>query len=63
MFSVNYKELVNSMGDAVVVTDTAGAIVLWNAAATRIFGFTEAEALGNSLDLISPIGRDRTIFE
>lgn len=54
MLSVNYEELVKSMGDAVVVTDTAGAIVLWNAAATRIFGFTEAEALGNSLDLIIP---------
>jgi PAS domain S-box-containing protein len=54
MHSVDYEELVRSMGEAVVVTDATGAIVLWNAAATRIFGFTEAEALGNSLDLIIP---------
>lgn len=54
MHSVDYEELVRSMGEAVVVTDGAGAIVLWNAAAARIFGFTEAEALGNSLDLIIP---------
>ena len=28
--------------------------MLWNSAATRIFGYTEAEALGNTLDLIVP---------
>ena len=27
---------------------------LWNPAAERLFGFTSAEALGNSLDLIIP---------
>ena len=34
--------------------DTSGAINLWNPAAERLFGFTQAEALGNSLDLIIP---------
>ena len=29
-------------------------IRLWNRGATRIFGFTEAEALGRSLDIIIP---------
>lgn len=28
--------------------------MLWNAAATRIFGYSEGEALGNTLDLIVP---------
>jgi PAS domain S-box-containing protein len=51
---VNYEQLVHAMGDAVVVTDGAGAIVLWNAAATRIFGFTPEDALGQSLDIIIP---------
>ena len=37
-----------------MVCDAAGAIVLWNPAAERIFGFAEAEALGRSLDLIIP---------
>jgi PAS domain S-box-containing protein len=42
------------MGDAVVVSDANGAIVVWNAAATRLFGFSEQEALGQPLDLIIP---------
>lgn len=46
--------LVDAIGDAVVVSDPAGAIVVWNAAATRIFGHTAAEAMGQSLDLITP---------
>lgn len=54
MAAVDFEQLVQSMGDAVVVTDGKGDIVLWNAAATRIFGFSEAEALGRSLDIIIP---------
>jgi PAS domain S-box-containing protein len=46
--------LVASMSDAIVYADAEGAIRLWNQGATRIFGFTEAEALGRSLDLIIP---------
>ena len=34
--------------------DVHGRIVLWNPAAERLFGFTEAEAVGRSLDLIIP---------
>jgi PAS domain S-box-containing protein len=37
-----------------MVADAQGAITLWNQAAERIFGYTEAEALGKSLDLIVP---------
>ncbi|MBS7540118.1 PAS domain-containing protein [Ancylobacter lacus] len=51
---VDLSQLVASLGDAVVVSDLKGDIVLWNPAAERIFGFTEAEALGQSLDLIIP---------
>jgi PAS domain S-box-containing protein len=51
---VDYQQLVEVIGDAVVVSDASGAISLWNPAAERLFGFTEAEALGNSLDLIIP---------
>jgi len=40
--------------DAVVYADAQGLIRFWNAAAQRIFGFTEAEALGQSLDCIIP---------
>ena len=46
--------LVNELADAVVVADTAGTICFWNGAAERIFGWTAAEAVGASLDLIVP---------
>jgi len=42
--------------DAVIYADRAGRIRFWNAGAERIFGFTAAEALGQSLDLIIPAG-------
>jgi len=48
------ERLVEAIGDAIVVSDANGAINLWNPAAERLFGFTQAEALGNSLDLIIP---------
>lgn len=51
---IDYKQLVQGMGDAVVISDAQGDIVLWNKAAERIFGYTEAEALGKRLDLITP---------
>lgn len=47
-------QLVHDLADAVIVAGADGRIVLWNAAATRLFGWTEEEALGRSLDLIIP---------
>lgn len=52
--NLDFKQLVEGAGDAIMVCDAAGAITLWNRAAERIFGFTEAEVLGQSLDLIIP---------
>ncbi|RST46715.1 PAS domain-containing protein [Variovorax sp. DXTD-1] len=52
--NVDLKQLVEGAGDAIMVCDAKGAITLWNRAAERIFGFTEAEALGQSLDMIIP---------
>jgi PAS domain S-box-containing protein len=51
---IDYQQLVEVTGDAIVVADASGAINLWNPAAERLFGFKQAEALGNSLDLIIP---------
>lgn len=51
---LDFQQLAQALGDGVVVCDVPGTIVFWNAAATRIFGFTEDEALGQSLDLIIP---------
>ena len=46
--------LVAGMSDALVYADADGAIRVWNNGAVRIFGFTEAEAVGQSLDIIIP---------
>ncbi|MDR7035781.1 MULTISPECIES: PAS domain-containing protein [Methylobacterium] len=47
-------QIITAAGDAIVVSDVEGAITVWNPAAERIFGFTQEEALGRSLDLITP---------
>ncbi|MES2148467.1 MAG: PAS domain-containing protein [Pseudomonadota bacterium] len=52
--AMNYQEVIESVGDAIVVCDAGGAIIVWNPAAERMFGFSKAEALGQSLDLIIP---------
>src|SRR5258705_12212551 len=46
--------LVTGCPDAVIYADAQGRIRFWNEAATRVFGYREAEALGQSLDLIIP---------
>ena len=46
--------LVSGMADAIVYADAEGVIRRWNRGANRIFGFSEFEALGQSLDLIIP---------
>jgi PAS domain S-box-containing protein len=50
----DHQQLIEAIGDAIVVADPDGVIRLWNPAAERLFGFTQAEALSNSLDLIIP---------
>ena len=52
--SVDLTQLLDAIGDAVIVADAQEKIILWNAAATRIFGYSEEEALGRTLDLIIP---------
>lgn len=51
---INFEALVHSLGDGVVISDENGIITYWNPSAERIFGFSEQEALGSSLDLIVP---------
>ena len=52
--------LLSSAGDAIIAADAQGIIQFWNPGAERIFGFTSAEAVGKSLDLLIPENlRDR----
>jgi PAS domain S-box-containing protein len=50
------ERLVADCPDAIIYADRDGRVRFWNGSATRIFGFAEAEALGQTLDLILPEG-------
>jgi PAS domain S-box-containing protein len=49
-----YRTLVRETPDAIVYADAQGIITFWNKGAERVFGFSEPEALGKSLDIIIP---------
>jgi PAS domain S-box-containing protein len=51
---IDYRQLLMAIGDGVVVADADGKIVFWNPGAERIFGFSESDAIGQTLDLIVP---------
>jgi PAS domain S-box-containing protein len=46
--------LIAAAPDAVIAADREGVIRLWNRGAEAIFGYSEAEAVGQTLDLIVP---------
>jgi len=48
------QTIVEESSDAIMFSDQEGIIRLWNRGAERMFGYTAAEALGQSLDLIIP---------
>ena len=49
-----YQRIVEDSPLAILFADRDGKIRLWNAGAEATFGYTAAEALGQSLDLIVP---------
>ncbi|WP_428979130.1 PAS domain-containing protein [Hansschlegelia plantiphila] len=52
--AIDFSQIVASAGDAIVVSEASGVLAVWNQAAQRVFGFSEAETVGRSLDLITP---------
>lgn len=48
------EAVVAESAEAIVVTDPVGIIRLWNNGAARIFGFSAADVVGQSLDVIIP---------
>lgn len=48
------ERFVRDAPDAIIYADAQGLIQFWNRSAERIFGFSEAEALGKTLDIIIP---------
>ncbi len=60
-----YAALVESSEDAIVSKTLAGVITTWNKGAERMFGFTEAEAVGSSIMILIPdalVGEEATIL-
>lgn len=49
-----HRLIIEGIPDAVIFADREGIIRLWSPGAERMFGFSAAEALGRSLDLIIP---------
>ena len=49
-----FRQIVEEMPEAVIFADREGVVRLWNRGAQAIFGYSAAEALGQSLDLIVP---------
>ena len=48
------QHIVDTTQDAVIFADREGIMRLWNVGAETLFGYTAAEALGQSLDLLIP---------
>lgn len=49
-----FRSITSSAIDAIISADKNGIIESWNPAASKIFGYTEEEALGQNLDIIIP---------
>ncbi|MDO5690932.1 MAG: PAS domain S-box protein [Pseudomonadota bacterium] len=49
-----YQHILTHTPDALIFADVRGLIRVWNPGAEAVFGFSAAEALGQSLDLIIP---------
>jgi PAS domain S-box-containing protein len=55
-----YEAMLTSVGDGVIATDHAGAVLFINAAAEVLTGWAEAEALGRPIDEVVPVEDGRT---
>lgn len=49
-----YQGLVETSADAIISANSAGEIIQWNDAASRIFGYSPEEIIGRKLDVLIP---------
>jgi PAS domain S-box-containing protein len=52
--SAQAEAFVAALAEVLVVADPGGRIIVWNAGAERLFGWSAEEAMGETLDLIIP---------
>jgi len=55
--------IVKSTDESIIGTDLDGVVVSWNRGAERLFGYTEAEALGKHIALTYPQDRQQECFD
>lgn len=53
-FGPDFQEILSSIGDAIICTDSSGGILLFNRSAEALFGYSAAEVLGTSLEVLIP---------
>jgi PAS domain S-box-containing protein len=49
-----YREIIEQAPDAILLSDREGHIRLWNRGCELVFGYSDTEALGQSLDIVIP---------
>jgi len=49
-----YGQLIAKTGEGVIVSSSDGTILEWNESASRIFGWSRDQALGENIDMLIP---------
>ncbi|HQS96392.1 MAG: histidine kinase [Novosphingobium sp. 17-62-19] len=57
LVEAHLSAIIQSSDDAIISKDLNGTVLSWNPAATRIFGFTEAQMVGQSIRKLIPADR------
>lgn len=55
--------IVDTSNDAIVGTDLAGTITSWNPSATRLYGYTAAEAIGRKVSILAGTQEDSNLTQ
>ena len=53
-----FSDIIENTQDAVVSNDLEGRVLSWNRGAEKIYGYSEAETMGKSVEMFTPPGSD-----